>query len=675
MELVKEVKCRDMANQKDIIREHADIAWLGLSLEDIKALGPGPLIDDIWGNNDSVPINFMSVLLDPNYFAFLIKNVFNIELLPMQHAMLIELWSRPFPMLIASRGYGKSFMLGLYALLRALLHDGCKIVIVGAGFRQAKVIYEYVETIWNNAPLLQDICSGSRGSRRDVDRCTFFLNKSQIIAVPLGDGSKVRGLRANYIIADEFASIPSEVYETVIAGFASVSAAPIDNVKLEAKRKWLKENKMWNKDDEEYFQSRTGNQAILSGTASYSFNHFYDYWKTYHTIITSQGNPSKLVDVFKGVIPDNFNWRDYSIMRIPYELIPLGFMDEKHVSRARATVQTHIYLMEYGACYSQDSTGFFKRSLIESCITNKPIVLPSGPVQFDALVYGHRDRQYVYGIDPASERDNFSIVVLELHGDHRRVVYCWTATRKSHRDKLKAGNTSESDFYSYCARKIRDLMKTFPCARLGMDTQGGQAVEEDFHNPKCIEAGESPIWPIIREDKPEDSDNYPGLHILDRISFSDAKWVGEANHGLKKDMEDKVLLYPIFDPILAGLSVELEDSSSDNIEDCMFEIEEMKAELTTIVKTETAISGRDRWDTPEIKIPGQRKGRMRKDRYTALLIANMCARQLSKPVFAPVYEGHGGFIKRMKPVNSQGTMFVSGPEKFRQWAEKFYRRV
>ena len=42
------------------------------------------------------------------------------------------MWNRKFPMLIASRGFGKSFMLSLYALLRALLLPKRKVVVVGA---------------------------------------------------------------------------------------------------------------------------------------------------------------------------------------------------------------------------------------------------------------------------------------------------------------------------------------------------------------------------------------------------------------------------------------------------------------------------------------------------------------------------------------------------------------
>ena len=37
------------------------------------------------------------------------------------------------------------------------LYPNTKIVIVGAGFRQAKVVFEYMETIWRNAPILRDL--------------------------------------------------------------------------------------------------------------------------------------------------------------------------------------------------------------------------------------------------------------------------------------------------------------------------------------------------------------------------------------------------------------------------------------------------------------------------------------------------------------------------------------
>ena len=69
-------------------------------------------------------------------------------------------------------------------------------------------------------------------------------------------------------------------------------------------------------------------------------------------------------------VPDEFDWTEYSVIRIPYELLPDGFMDASQVARSKATVHTGIYQMEFGACFTRDSQGFFKRTLIESCVSN-----------------------------------------------------------------------------------------------------------------------------------------------------------------------------------------------------------------------------------------------------------------------------------------------------------------
>ena len=139
------------------------------------------------------------------------------------------------------------------------------------------------------------------------------------------------------------------------------------------------------------------------------------------------------------------------------------------------SVHSGIYNMEYAACFVNDSEGFFKRSLIESCVTSdiKPILINNKPITFDAVVSGKPELQYIYGIDPASEQDNFSIVILEVHPEHNRIVYCWTTNRSNFKDRQKTGLVTEHDFYGFCARKIRNLMKVFPCTRIGLDAQGG----------------------------------------------------------------------------------------------------------------------------------------------------------------------------------------------------------
>jgi hypothetical protein len=621
-----------------------DGAWLKLGNLSTLSLPDNLMIHRSQKNIENPDQHLLKIMRNPENFSITARLLMDIELHPIQLAILEEFWDRPFPMFIASRGFGKSFLLALYCTLKCIFVPGTKIVIVGAAFRQSKVIFEYMENIWRKSSIIRSIFNGNDdGPRRDVDRCTMRYGDSWAIAIPLGDGSKIRGLRAHIIIADEFASISPEVYETVVSGFAAVSADPIGNVKAEAKKELMKELGIWS-EEMEGLQYRRSNQAIIAGTADYSFKHFAAYWERYKTIIHSKGEDKRLSEIFKGEVPANFNWKDYSIVRMPYELIPKGFMDDRQVARAKATIHSGIYNMEYAACFTKDSSGFFRRSLIESCVANPkiPIVINNEPIIFDAKIVGDPDKKYVYGIDPASEQDNFSIVVLELHPNHTRIVYCWTTNRSNFKQRQQTGLINENDFYGFCARKIRNLMKLFPCERIGLDAQGGGvAIEEALHDDTKINNNELPIWPIIDNNKSKDTDSKPGLHILELVQFARADWTSHANHGLRKDFEDKVLLFPSFDNLTLGLALANEskdilatdlDPIYDSLSECVLELEELKNELTTIVMTQTSNSAgaRERWDTPEVKGSNGRRGRLRKDRYSALLIANAIARSISR---------------------------------------------
>lgn len=666
-----------MSPSQERLRETIELAWLNLKDVD-KIYVRNPFDTRTRFDIDNPHIFLLKLMRNPEYFAYTCKEIFNVQLAPFQCVLMKELWRRKYPMVIASRGGSKSWTLALYAMLRALLHQGIKIVVVGAAFRQAKVIFEYCETFWHNAPILRDICGseGRSGPRRDIDRCTCILGDSTIIALPLGDGTKIRGQRANVIIADEFASIPVDVYENVVSGFAAVSADPMEKVMDVASIKAMKELGLWREEDNR--KELMGNQVILAGTGYYDFNHFASYWKKYRSYIKSKGDPRALAEIFGGEIPDKFDWRDYSIFRLPVELLPEGFMDERHVARSKATMHSGTYQMEFGATFATDSTGFFKRSLLEACVADdkNSIDFGQGPIIFRPILRGDLEKKYIFGVDPASEKDKFSIVVIEVWPNHRRIVFCWTTTRFSHKERIKKGLVNEQDFYGYCARKIRDLMKVFPCERIVMDAQGGGiAVEEALHDPDKIFENENPIWQIREEGVEKDTDDKPGLHILEMVQFADSKWVHEANHGMRKDFEDKVLLFPDFDTTQQAEAI-AEDKVLgriyDTLEDCVMEIEELKNELTSIVHTQTN-SGRDRWDVPEVKQAGGKKGRLRKDRYSALLMANSAARRIARAEAPRPFKSVGGFIKQVK-TKVPGKLYEA-PDWFAQKVMKGYGRV
>jgi intein/homing endonuclease len=489
-------------------------------------------------------------------------------------------------------------------------------------------------------------------------------------------------------------SIPKDIFETVVRGFAAVNMNPVDEAIQEARKSAIRELGLWTDAHQALQESMTvTNQTIISGTAYYSFNHFYDYWKRYKAIIESKGDLRKLAEAFGGPdkVDKNLNWKDYCIIRIPVEALPPGFMNPKQIAQAKATVHIGTYQMEYGAVFATDSNGFFKRSLIEACVVGRRervIEHPSsGPVHFNAVLKGVPNRHYVMGVDPASELDNFSIVVLECWPEHRRIVYCWTTTRSRFKSRLEKGLASDQDFYGFCARKIRELLAVFPCQRICMDMQGGGvSIIEALQDTNRLQPGEVRILPIIDEKKPSPTDVLSGEHIIETAPFANADWVRDANHGMRKDFEDRALLFPAFDPAIVALAfeedkalgrvqVDPEDSSVrrlyDTLEDCVMEIEELKDELASIIHTQTGTSMRDRWDTPSVKSVGSKKGRLRKDRYSALLMANMVGRTLQRQQSVPEYDPQGGFAHSIGPRNTQGDLWIARDGQGGWWAENW----
>ena len=612
---------------------------------------------------------------------FTAKYILNLELAIFQLSSLQILFRYPFPMLIASRGLSKSWMLAVFLLTKSLLLQGHKSVIVGAAFRQSKIIFEYMETIWNNAPVLQDICGAGSGPKRATDMWTFKIGHSIVNALPLGNGDKIRGQRGNTTIVDEFQSVPEMIYEVVVGGFSSVSSSPAQNVKRYAQMKYLQDQGVDVNEEDNLVAGGIyrGNQSVIAGTGDWGFKHFAKYWKRYKGIIESQGDKEKLRQIFKGKLDPDFNWKDYAIIRIPIELAPPGFMEEKHVLRQQATVHSTIFNQEYGATFPEDSDNFYRMSIIQACVTDNPIELPSGRVQFRAALTGERGKKYIYGVDPASESDNFAIVILELNEDHTRVVFCWTTDRQRHMDMVKNHSTKETAFYSYAARKIRDLMRVFPCDYISLDSQGGGiGVMEALHDNNALNPGELPIWTIMHKLGKDDNpilfpgskdwghDDNAGLHMLEMVSMSNSAYVADANHEMRRHLENKILLFPFFDPILLAEAHEEDEKSGrerDTLEDCVMEIEELKRELTTIQHS-TSQNGRDKWDTPEILESNNKKSHLRKDRYSALLMAHALARRvMGSPL--PTYSNKpaGGFASQYANEKIEGQMYY-GPDWF-----------
>ena len=619
---------------EDRIKSYLDNAYLEIGdTFDVKTNNPFDL--DI--KKDNVAEDLVKVFKNIDYMPFTVKTLLGMNLFPYQMAILKILWLKRLPMLIATRGGSKTTMLGCYAITKALLDQGSKIVIAGAGLRQSGLVFESMENIWKNAPILQDICGANNGPKRGILGFHWDIGDSRIMGIPIGTGEKIRGLRANTIIVDEFGSVNPDIFETVIRGFASVqSNNTFEKVKQQYQIEALRAIGMNNDSIEGFIgDSKTeGNQIILAGTATYQFNHFYKYYQDYCNLVYEQSK--------------NNTSCEYAIIRLPWEYLPNGLMDKTILEQGRATMDSAIFKMEYGCVFAKDSDGFYPASSIHKATC--PIKTQNGELKFYAEEYGEKNYRYVMGIDPASERDNFAISIVKLTDEYRALVFCWsTNRRKFEAQKKKRPQSFEGveDYNTFIIRKIHEICSRFNIVRIHLDSGGGgRSVVEGLKDSSKLKNDEYCIFDI--ED--EEVSDRKGAHLIKVIEFSSRDWYETAHFNLLKDITTMAQLFPAYDAIGVEQSrmFSNEDDMVDlSLENIQYEIEECKYQ-TTLIQEQTTAKGNKTWDLPRIKgvVTEGVKLRLRKDHFTSLLLANDAARATINVVEVPQKHVFGGYSSK-----------------------------
>lgn len=528
----------------------------------------------------------------PHYSpAFGIKYIMNINLLHHQMSIVLAMLKYKFPMLLLSRGAGKTMMLAIYAVYHAMMHPNTRIILVSASFRQAKLIFSEIKRIYDKAPILQAI--SDHEPRMGNDSCKYSVCGSSITALPLGNGDKIRGERGHVILADEFDSIDPEIFDTVIRGFGATQSDP-----------WQKAKEAFVNADEEEERGdvSTGNKIILAGTAGYTNGTFYRHYKHYTGIIANKLSGD--AENFKDVLGEeakkyDVDFRDYCIIKYKWTDLPKGMMDAKLIEGAKATMPRHIFDMEYNAVFGDDSLGFFKAKDIREATS-------SGDGGFEVKTRGTPSKQYVMGVDPARTTDRFSVSIVEA-GKPSKVVYHWTCQNQK---------------FSFAAAKIRQLMRDFNVVGINMDSGGGGYAIEELLNvnktPDGIEIMKEGEPVIVKIDEPRN----PSLNedkiarILNLQNFT-SQWLEDSNSLLQKNIEDRSLMFP----------KTYVESGHASLEDVVHEISELKKELLSIGVTYTR-TGKKSFDLK----PGDPKddGAKHKDRYSSLLLSNQMANNIEE---------------------------------------------
>jgi hypothetical protein len=490
-------------------------------------------------------------------------DLLGVDLSEIQKVVLRSMWFRNYVMSIMCRGSGKTFLNAVLACLKGMLYPGYRVGLIAPTFRQSKMMFDECDRIWQSSPIFQ--AATERKPTAASDNCYIRFKAtggkagSIIQAIPLGDGSKIRGSRFFTIICDEFPHIPEEIFNMVIRPMAATVAAPMENVRRIRREKDLLEKGMISEDE---IEEKAANQIIITSSGYFTFNHMY-----------------KLYQVYKEEMLNNNE--KYAVFRVPYKLLPEGFLDQENVESARKQMSNLEFRMEYEAAFIPDTDGFYKASLIESCKSR----------EYTPQVVGDLGKSYCLGIDPARSEDSFAICVAEL-GKPAKIVHAIELQKEP---------------FPKMAALIENLCISFNVVSIYMDAGGGGLAIKDILAENKMQ---HPAGPLL---DPEDEVHQikAGRHILKMCNFG-TDFISDSNFAALRLLEHRDLLFPS-PPKRDEIELALVEDAS------YLTITQMQQQMQTIVITETP-TGKIHFDVPK----GGGHGKEKKDLYTAFMLVARC---------------------------------------------------
>jgi hypothetical protein len=333
-----------------------------------------------------------------NLYKFLRENttfttnlIAGVDLFPFQHMAIKAMFETDYFMGVWSRGMSKSFTTGIYAFLDAIMNQGVEIGILAASFRQSKQIFKKIEDIAGK-PEAKMLAGCITKKSKSNDEWLMEIGRSRIRALPLGDGSKLRGFRFHRIIIDEFLLMPERIYNEVIVPFLSVVENPTQREDLyNLETKLIEKGEMEEKDRYVW----PNNKLIMLSSASYKFEYMYKLYSQFEELIKKQ--------------TDNAT---RCIMQFSYDCAPKQLYDQNLITQAKATMSQSQFEREFGALFTDDSSGYFKTSRMAAC-TVKDGEEPHVEIK------GQPEDEYILCFDPSwsesESSDDFAMQILKYH--------------------------------------------------------------------------------------------------------------------------------------------------------------------------------------------------------------------------------------------------------------------
>lgn len=569
-------------------------------------------------------VSIVEFLKDNPTFAANI--LLGVELFPFQHVLVKTMMNTDYLMGVLGRGSSKTFSTAIYAALEATLNQGVKIGVLAASFRQSKMVLQKIEEIMNSrkAELFrQAVVKG--GISKQMDQWCLTVGESKIVALPLGDGEKLRGFRFQVLIIDEFLLMPESIYNNVITPFLASTSDPQRRKKINDIEDQLIKKGLMKEEDRTKFRT---NKIILLSSASYKFEYMYKLYTQYEYLITqdktrySLGKDEKVGDADAS----------RAIIHMSYEAIPKEIFDQNLLVQARETMSDAQFAREFKSEFTDDSAGYFKMSQMNKC------TVEMGEGQH-IEIKGDAKAKYIMSFDPSwssdPASDDFSISVLKLDVENRKAYLV---------HGYAIPGTPMNKHISY----FKYLLESFNIVMIVGDYNGGVVFIDACNQSKEFKDANLEIKLF---DFDADTENYNDelkkarreYNLEDKrichLRIPSSKWIRKANEQLQLAFDRKRMLFAagVADDNLVQMAKteipslkrlkfvkDVEDSDISIID-----FIERQKEVVDLTKTECALinprqsaSGTQVFDLPENLRKSRSPNKPRKDSYSSLVLGN-----------------------------------------------------
>jgi hypothetical protein len=511
----------------------------------------------------------------------------------------------------------KSYTTGIFAILDAILNQGIEIGIMSRSFRQSKMIFKKIEDIAAKPEaylLKQCITHVSKNN----DEWLMEIGKSRIRALPLGDGEKLRGFRFHRIIIDEFLLMPERIYNEVIVPFLSVVQNPTQREELyNLETQLIEKGEM--KEEDRYVWPN--NKLIALSSASFKFEYLYKLYEQYDNLIH---NPK----------PTDSSKR--CVMQFSYDCAPVQLYDQNLINQAKSTMSESQFQREFGAQFTDDSSGYFKISKMALC------TVPDGETP-SVEVVGNPEDEYVIAVDPSwSETegsDDFAIQVIKVNYEKQMgtLVHSYALAGASLKDHIK--------YFLY-------ILKNFNVVAICMDYNGGVQFMNSCNESELFKDEQIELKCVTTEfERPEEyqSNLYAAKSEYNKTDYKTvfmrkptSAWIRQANELLQANFDHRRIYFAsraMDDHYKSQINkrIGIENLKFSNVSDLdkadvgarMIDFVEHLSDMILLTKTECALiqittsaQGMQNFDLPANLKRKSGPDKPRKDSYSALVLGN-----------------------------------------------------